>query len=152
MSNKENRVYYHACLKRNPNGNFEDMYRYGFIKTVLGPKIYLERYEILRTTPSGVWVVRNEGWCCDKKEWFVNLGAKKRRCYETKKLALESFIARKKRQVCILRNDADIVERAVELATELMQAHVQCADDLGNEQRRKECVYVREEKQVSFAS
>ena len=52
----------------------------------------------------------------------------------------------------ILRNNADIVERAVELATELMQAHVQCDDDLANEQRRKEGVYVREEIQVSFVS
>ena len=59
-------------------------------------KIELHTYRIIRETPKGVWI-NDYG-----KDRFVLLTAKKKFACRTKEEALESFIARKNRQIGIL--------------------------------------------------
>lgn len=65
-------------------------------------EIILQEFEILRFTYSGVWIQRWRGGEGKEYEKFVLLRARKRFAYETKELALESFIAKKKKQRKIL--------------------------------------------------
>lgn len=64
-------------------------------------------YPITGTTPKGVWV----DVFGDKK--FVLSAAKKRFAYPTEDEALQSFLARKKRQRIILRDQLQRVERLI---------------------------------------
>lgn len=70
--------------------------------------VELRSYQIQRVTPKGVWLSRYFG-----APRFVRLSARKRFAYPTPEEALESFMARKTRQLSILRAQAEKVERAL---------------------------------------
>lgn len=57
-------------------------------------KVRLITYEVLRTTPKGVWL-------CDWRKRFVLRGSHKRFACPTIEEAKESFIARKQKQIVI---------------------------------------------------
>lgn len=59
--------------------------------------IYCHEYSILKRTVKGIWI---DIWGGQKK--FINLEARKKFACLTREEALESFIARKKRQIRIL--------------------------------------------------
>jgi len=58
-------------------------------------------YPIIKRAPKGAWI----SIMGEKK--FVNLTARKQFACETKQLALDSFIARKKRQIIILNSQLE---------------------------------------------
>lgn len=57
-------------------------------------------YQIIKRTPQGVWI--DIGWFQGKKK-FVKLNAHKKFACETEEAALVSYIARKSRQIKILK-------------------------------------------------
>lgn len=71
-------------------------------------EVELRSYQVQRVTPKGVWLSRYFG---DPR--FVRLSARKRFAYPTPEEALESFVARKTRQLSILQAQAEKVERAL---------------------------------------
>jgi len=77
-----------------------------------GPRLRLLEYEVLRHTPKGVWL--RDG--CDER--WVGRAAKRRLAYPTKEEALQSFAARKRRQIEILKGQLNRAERALQLAEE----------------------------------
>lgn len=84
--------------------------------------VELRSYQVQRVTPKGVWLSRYYG---DPR--FVRLSARKRFAYPTPEEALESFMARKKRQLSILHAQAAKVERAL-AAGKALQAKALPAD------------------------
>ena len=72
--------------------------------------VNLYSYPIIRKTPKGVWI-DDYG-----KERFILLSAKKKFACQTKKEALESFIARKTQQIRILSNQLDQAKLAKKYA------------------------------------
>ena len=72
-------------------------------------RLILREYPIVRATPKGAWI-NNYG---DKK--FVNLTANKKFACSTKDGAKESFIARKTRQIKILKAQLHQAESALTL-------------------------------------
>lgn len=72
--------------------------------------IRLLEFEVLKHTPKGVWV----GSWSNKR--FVLTSARKRYACPTKQEALDSFIARKKRQQTILRNQLQHVKTVLAMA------------------------------------
>lgn len=71
-------------------------------------KVNIIAFHIIKTTPKGAWI---EAGRSGKK--FVLLTARKRYACPTKEEAKESFLARKGRQLMILRNQARDVEIAI---------------------------------------
>ena len=71
------------------------LYRYDSINGYGYMKVCLEEYEVERETPCGYWIRGERKW--------VPKDGKKRYAYPTKEEALESFRARKRRQIGILR-------------------------------------------------
>ena len=82
------------------------------VDTEFGGKlpVFVRPFKVLRRTPKGVWVLN------DCEERFVLDGAKKTLCYPTKALALQSFIARKRRQIQIVRAQLSNAENALAVA------------------------------------
>lgn len=80
-------------------------------------RCYVEFYEFrfLRKTPRGAWI---DVW---GKPKFILDGARKRWACPTKQEALESFLARKKRQALILSRQMDDVKEASMLAERMYQ-------------------------------
>lgn len=99
-------VYYR--YEEQATGDWDD----DFVSLV-GPRIEirLRKYPVIKHTPRGVWIIHNYG---DRK--FILNDSRKRFACETKELAMESFIARKKRQAGILRAQLRNVEKAMSLA------------------------------------
>lgn len=56
-----------------------------------------DEYKVLRTTPKGVWIELYDG-----QERFVRNDSRKKFAHPTQEEALDSFIARKERQISIL--------------------------------------------------
>ena len=75
--------------------------------------IRLQEFPVLKHTPKGVWLFTFFG---DKR--FVLRDARKRFACPTKEEALESFIARKKRQATIFESRARNARLAIKLAEE----------------------------------
>jgi hypothetical protein len=74
--------------------------------------VLLEEHKIDRRTPCGVWI--QDPWAYPVKLRFVNLTKVKQYACETKDAAKVSFLARKKRQLAILRSRIAMIEGAVE--------------------------------------
>jgi hypothetical protein len=74
-------------------------------------KVNLHKYQIIKETPKGVWIKRNY-----IKDKFILLTAKKKFACRTKEEALESFIARKNRQIEILSGQLEIAKLAKKYA------------------------------------
>lgn len=73
-------------------------------------EIRMREFQVTKYTPKGVWL----NWYGDKK--FVLRDARKRYACPTTKEAMESFLARKKRQLSILTAQASGVREAIALA------------------------------------
>lgn len=71
-------------------------------------------FTVLRTTAKGVWISTPHMNRLGRK--FILNDARKRYAYPTKELALESFIARKARQISILQSQLDRAQDAYEKA------------------------------------
>lgn len=82
--------------------------------------IELEEFRVIRTTPKGVWLAHHDLWPHDPDvktgETFVLNGTGRRFAHPTRELALQSFIARKQRQIKILRQQLTRAETALRLA------------------------------------
>jgi len=94
------------------------LYRYDDLCYAVGPldlystniKVILQEFPITKTTPKGVWI-NNLGI-----PRFVLLNAYKRFACPTKEEALESFMARKTRQIKILAEQSQIACEALSIA------------------------------------
>lgn len=75
--------------------------------------VYLGRFAILRTTKCGVWIDMLGA------EKFVNLQARKQYACVTPEKALDSYIARKKRQISILKGQLDKAEKGLYIASHM---------------------------------
>ena len=76
-------------------------------------RIDVEAYPVLRRTPKGVWI----RYALQEK--FILDTAKKKFAHSTPELALESFIARKTRQIKLLESQMSKARRALQLAEDL---------------------------------
>ena len=98
------------------------LYRYDDIVMMTTVKTLLRQFTVLRETPKGYWV--NEGYnqyCPEINEQYKKWVSKtsiKRLCYPTKEEAFKSFLARKKRQLLILKGQIRMVEIACKLKDE----------------------------------
>ena len=90
----------------------EVLYRYVNVQDV----VLLEEYRVVKRTPKGCWCA--DSFYCNAKKHFVLDGAKKRFAYPTKEEAKVSFLARKRRQLGILRAQIEDVEAAVKALNE----------------------------------
>ena len=87
----------------------------------IGPFVECREYQIIKETPKGFWVAlgfRFEGFAKDpspEKRWIGNDHHKKFAC-RTRQEALQSFKARKKRQIRLLENQLHRAKRALEEA------------------------------------
>lgn len=84
------------------------------------PRVYIDftMWHVEKRTPKGVWI----HYGLDKK--FVLLYGRKRFAYPTKEEALESLIARKKRQIRIINYQKEVATIALEKADELRRAGI----------------------------
>jgi intein/homing endonuclease len=89
---------------------YEDRYYYK-------PEVSLVKFGVLKHTPCGVWVKRTDVFDLHgyRKRW-VSKSSRKRYAYPTKEEALVSFIARKNRQLRILKCHIDDVKTVLSLA------------------------------------
>jgi len=113
-------------LKEVDSSEEEYLYRYEEIRYSLGIdqydeplpgynlKIELSRFRILKRTPKGVWISLYGRIWDDKR--FVLLTANKKYACITKADAMVSFIARKKKQIQILRGQLKQANEALDLA------------------------------------
>ena len=88
----------------------ESYYRYNSV-LYSESRIYIfeTEYAVLSHTPKGVWIEEYPG-----KKRFVLKNAKKKFACATQKEALESFRARKRRQIKILEHQLKIAKAALE--------------------------------------
>jgi predicted nucleic-acid-binding Zn-ribbon protein len=75
------------------------LWRCEISETTNVPKVYLNKVYIVRETPHG-YHLASHGW--------VSKTSRKRYAYPTKEQAIESFIARKQKQVQILKRQLDL--------------------------------------------
>jgi hypothetical protein len=78
-------------------------------------KVELQEYRIIKRTPQGAWIVYGS-WSMHTPKRFVLLSARKRFACETKEEALESFKARKRKQIKILKAQLKRAEMALSSA------------------------------------
>lgn len=76
--------------------------------------VVLHTFQVSRKTPKGAWLVSGR---------FVLDGSGKRWAHATKELALESFIARKKRQALILESQLVGAKTALKIAEKGVDCH-----------------------------
>jgi hypothetical protein len=74
--------------------------------------VELSKYPIARRTPKGCWIYR-----LSLNEKFVLLTGRKRFACETQEEAMDSFVARKCRQIKILKAQLKRAEQALSYAT-----------------------------------
>lgn len=91
----------------------ETWYRYNEYQNEDGPVIQCQHFYVIKRTPKGVWV----GWPQWKR--FVLNDARKRFALPTKAEALQSYIARKRRQTRILASQYARARKALAMAREM---------------------------------
>ena len=109
----------------------EYLYRYEEVRYSLGVDqfddpypgyrlvVHCVKYKIIRRTPKGVWIRYYDNLIAldeDKNKKFVLLTARKKFACETKEEARKSFIARKKRQIEILKAHLEQAETSLYIA------------------------------------
>lgn len=82
-------------------------------------KVLLEEYDQIKETPCGVWL-RYSRWAFYSKQHWMKKGARKKFACPTKEEALESFVARKRRQLDILRYQTERAEEALARAKQML--------------------------------
>ncbi len=75
-------------------------------------RVRLQKYSIVKRTPKGFWISYFSGG----KDRFVLDGARKQFAHQSIEKAQESFIARKKRQIYILKHQLEVAEESLRLA------------------------------------
>lgn len=86
-----------------------EFYRYEDIVTDLDEvQIRLRTFQLIKETPFGYWIAYVRG----RKKWMKKLSHRKYACL-TKVEAMESFIARKKKQILILKAQLNVAEIAL---------------------------------------
>jgi hypothetical protein len=78
--------------------------------------VHLFEYTVVKETPKGVWLALFE---FSSLKRFVLLDARKKFACPTKEEAMESFLARKRKQVKILSNQLRHVKEAIQIAEDL---------------------------------
>jgi len=81
-------------------------------------KVYLRSYKIIKRTRKGIWIKLFKYSPLEDKK-FVNLTSRKKFACLTKEEAIDSFIARKKRQTLILNGQLKDANEALEMAERL---------------------------------
>lgn len=79
--------------------------------------VVLTTYRVVKKTPKGAWLSNGK---------FVLDGSGKRGAHATKELALESFVARKKRHAAILESQLASVKNALVIAERGVDCHEPC--------------------------
>ncbi len=74
-------------------------------------KLYLLKYEVIRTTPAGKWI--KSGNMYPVKEKFVKNVGRKRFAYETKEDALTNFIKRTERHIMFMECNISSAKEAL---------------------------------------
>lgn len=105
-----------------------EFYRYDDVLYEHGPHIHLSTFYLVRETPCGHWISSSRHYSeRSEGEWFFNIDerkrwvsktSRKRFAYPTKKQAMESFRARKRRQIDILEHRLKHAKQALYAATE----------------------------------
>ena len=86
------------------------LYRVNVMRLVDGVRIpYMYEYPVIKTTPCGAWIELALG-----ERRFVNFQARKRYACPTKADAIESFRARKRRQMAILTAQLKDAQRCLD--------------------------------------
>ena len=85
-------------------------------------KVLEKTFKLVKETPCGYWIKRiPEFYFTLNKNHWVSKTARKRYAYPTKKEALNSFIARKGRQLEILNWQIARVEQALNIALDMRE-------------------------------
>ena len=95
-------------------------YRYQEALSEDGIHIHLIEFVEVKKTTKGCWV-SERNWRFDKDK-FVLDGTGKRHCHQTKDMAWDAFILRKKAHVRHARNSLDIAQFALDTAVKLGEA------------------------------
>lgn len=96
-----------------------NFYRYSDSRFKYGEyTIVLEQFILIKETPQGYWITDEWDHTHEFKRWVSKHG-RKRYAYPSKKEALESFLARKKRQIEILKAQLHGAEVALEIGKEI---------------------------------
>lgn len=96
----------------------EYLYRYEDIHYTTGTQVKQRKFKVIKGTPCGYWIQLFD--FSDDKKW-ISKTAKKRYAYPTEKAALTSFIARKKRQIEILKTQLYIAKIALDKGLKIKQ-------------------------------
>jgi hypothetical protein len=103
---------------------------YRYINYTGNQSIYLETYYLYKETEKGYWISpypdwdeQEFKWMGDKLRW-VSKTSRKRFAYPTKEEALTSFIARKNRQIKLLKTNLEWVRTALDQARKLQNKEV----------------------------
>jgi len=86
------------------------LYRYVDFSGTYGVSIMLQKFEVLKQTAKGVWIAYGES------KRFVQFNTRKKFACTTKEEAFDSFKARKKKQVKILKAQLEQAEGALRLS------------------------------------
>lgn len=78
------------------------------------PRCTIRHCRVVRTTPSGVFVDKGYG-----EHVFINKRWNKQYAHPTKEEALQSFIARRKRWLRLLKRDLERAERELKFAEQM---------------------------------
>ena len=78
----------------------------------IGVKVEKKEFILIKETPKGYWITYTWDKKQEYKRW-VSSSARKRFAYPTKEEAMIAFIARKKRQITILKGQIEIVQSAL---------------------------------------
>jgi hypothetical protein len=103
-----------------------NFYRYEDINTYDGPRIVEKTYNLVKETTHGYWINNIFLFFGEGKRW-VSKTSRKRFAYPTKNEALQSFIARKTRQITILQYNLKRAQESLQLAT--IQANLRTNND-----------------------
>lgn len=96
--------------------------------------IHVHEYEVVKETPKGYWIMLSNFDVT--RRWVPKISQKKFAC-STVKSAMESFVARKKRQIKILQAQLDRAKSAFATGTEKLKAIRQPPSDEHTNQCRK---------------
>jgi len=110
------------------------LYRYGtdMFSDSFDPVPTIEKHEVLRSTPKGWWIKRvyeysdwrrygNDSSKAPKERFVLKTTGYKRYAYGTQLEALEGYIKRRERYLCILNNKVDSVKRTISIAKSIQQ-------------------------------
>ena len=101
---------------------------YGFNSSEIG--LWLYEFAPIKETPKGWWLSRDgHGWKKDK--WVAKQGIK-RFAYDTKELALKSFIKRKRKMLEILESNLKQTKAAYDLAIAISENRATDKDRVAN--------------------